>query len=62
MKRRSTITNLLELTSFVIKEFKNYLQTDTIYTDFSKTYDSVSYVLLVRKLDLLNDLGVLLDP
>jgi len=28
MKRRSTTTNLLELTSFVIQGFKNNLQTD----------------------------------
>jgi len=53
MKRRSTTTNLLELTSFVIQGFKNNLQTDVIYTDFSKAFDSVNHYLLVRQLDLL---------
>jgi len=53
MKRRSTTTNLLELTVFVIQGFKNNLQTDVIYTDFSKAFDSVNHYLLIRKLDLL---------
>jgi len=53
MKRGSTTTNLLELTSFVIKGPKKHLQRDVIYRDFSKAFDSVNHVLLVRKLDLL---------
>lgn len=53
MKRRSTTTNLLELTSFVIQGFKNNLQTDVIYTDFSKAFDSVNHYLLIKKLDLI---------
>jgi len=53
MKRRSTSTNLFELTSFVIPGFKNNLQTDIIYTDFSKAFDSVNHYLLIRKLDLI---------
>jgi len=43
----STATYLLELTSFAIRGFKKYFQTDVIYTEFSKAF------LLVRKLDLL---------
>jgi len=54
MKRRSTTTSLLELTSFVIQGFKNNLQTDDIYTKFSKEFDSVDHYHLVRKLDLLS--------
>jgi len=54
MKRRLTTTNLLELTSFVIQGFKNNLQRDVIYTDFSKAFDSVNHYLLVRKLDPLS--------
>jgi len=50
---RANTTNLLELTSFVIQGFKNNLQTDVIYTDFSKAFDSVNHYLLIRKLDLL---------
>ena len=53
IKRRSTTTNLLELTSFVVKGFQENLQTDVIYTDFSKAFDSVNHSLLAHKLDLL---------
>jgi len=52
MKRRTTTTNLLKLTSLVIKGFKKHLQTDDIFSDFSKAFDSVNHVILVRKLNL----------
>jgi len=44
----SITTNLLELTSFVIKGFNKHLKIDTIYTDLSKAIDSVNSVLLAR--------------
>jgi len=44
---------VLELTSFVIDEFKKKLQTDVIYKDFSKAFDSVNHSLLFFKLDQL---------
>jgi hypothetical protein len=53
IKRRSTTTNLLELTSFVVQGFQQNLQTDVIYTDFSKAFDSVNHSLLSEKLKLL---------
>jgi len=53
VKRRSTTTNLLEFTSFVLDGFNKKLQTDVIYTDFSKAFDSVNHSLLLFKLDLL---------
>jgi len=53
VKRRSTTTNLLELTSFVLDGFNKTLQTDVIYTDFSKAFDSVNHSLLLFKLDQL---------
>ena len=53
IRRRSTTTNLLEFTSFIIKGFQGNLQTDVIYTDFSKAFDSVNHSLLAHKLDLL---------
>jgi len=48
MKRGSTTTIPLEHTSFMIKRFKKQLQTDHIYSDFSKAFDSVNHVLLVK--------------
>jgi len=53
VKGRSTTTNLLELTSFVIDGFNKKWQTDVIYTDFSKAFDSVNHFLLLFKLDKL---------
>jgi len=47
MKRSSTITNLLVITSLLKQGFKNILQADVIYTDFSKAFDSVKHSLLV---------------
>jgi len=43
----------MKLTSFVIRVLKKHLQTDVIFTEFRKAFDSVNYVLLVRKLKLL---------
>jgi len=53
VQRRSSTTNLLELTSFVIDGFKKKMETDVIYTDFSKAFDSVNHSLLLFKLDQL---------
>ena len=52
-KGRSTSTNLLELTNFVFHAFSQRHQTDVIYTDFSKAFDTVSHDLLILKLDLI---------
>lgn len=52
-KSRSTITNLLELTSIVNDGFIKKKQTDAVYTDFSKAFDKVNHDLLLFKLDLL---------
>lgn len=53
MKGRSTITNLLEFACHVHKGFVNKQQTDVIYTDFSKAFDTVVHKLLLQKLDLM---------
>lgn len=50
-KYRSTITNLLELTTLVNEGFINMKQTDVIYNDFSKAFDKVNHDLLLFKLD-----------
>jgi len=60
VKRRSTTTNLLELTSFVLDGFNKKLQTDIIYTNFSKAFDSVNHSLLLFKLDQLGFPNILL--
>ena len=50
-KGRSINTNLLEFTKNAIGGFANGCQTDVIYTDFSKAFDSVNHDLLSFKLD-----------
>lgn len=51
VRGRSTTTNLLELTGHVFNGFSNGCQTDVIYTDFSKAFDTISHELLLYKLD-----------
>ena len=53
IKGRSTVTNLLEFTSLVLEALSLRLQTDVIYTDFSKAFDTVSHSLLIHKLGLI---------
>lgn len=52
-KGYSTITNLLEFTSLVNRGFLNKKQTDVVYTDFSKAFDKVNHLLLIKKLHLM---------
>jgi hypothetical protein len=49
-KGRSTVTNLIEFTSYVLNCMENGVQVDAIYTYFSKAFDKVSHRLLLRKL------------
>jgi hypothetical protein len=46
MKGRSTVTNLVEFSNFVIGEIENGRQVDAGYTDFSKAFDKVNHGLL----------------
>ena len=46
---RSTITNLLLFTNYVLQSFESSHQVDTIYIDFTKAFDSVSHVRLMQK-------------
>ena len=50
VKRRSTVTNLAEYTSFIAKSLDRKIQIDAIYTDFSCAFDSVDHTLLLHKL------------
>jgi retron-type reverse transcriptase len=47
---RSTVTNLIEFTSFIIDKMEDGIQIDSIYTDFSKVFDKVNHRLLLDKL------------
>jgi Reverse transcriptase (RNA-dependent DNA polymerase)/Endonuclease-reverse transcriptase len=47
---RSTLTNLLSYTNYIMSSFSKGVQVDTIYTDFSKAFDTVSITVLIHKL------------
>ena len=49
--RRSTVTNLLQYTHDLASAMNNKQQIDSIYTDFSKAFDSVDHRLLLKKLE-----------
>ena len=49
-KRRSTITNLLLFTNYIFQSFESSLQVNSLYIDFSKTFDSESHVRLLQKI------------
>lgn len=53
VRGRSTTTNLLELTSTVVRAFECRSQTDVVYTDFSKAFDRVNHQILLLKLERL---------
>ena len=50
-KKRSTVTNLMEFTTFA---FKHHHQVDVLYTDFSKAFDKVNHSILISKLSRFN--------
>jgi len=50
MKKRSTVTNLLECQSHYIKSMESGYQTDVIYTDFSKAFDLLPHNVITLKL------------
>lgn len=53
MRKRSTVSNLLEFTDFIMSRFARNGQVDAIYTDFSKAFDKVCHSILLMKLDIL---------
>ena len=60
-KGKSTNTNLISFTEKVAESFSNRSQVDTIYTDFAKAFDRVSFEALIYKLRCSGIGGVLLQ-
>jgi hypothetical protein len=50
VKGRSTVSNLNEISSFVLQSIEDGCQLDSIHTDFSKTFDRVRCRLLLDKM------------
>jgi hypothetical protein len=49
MQGRSTVTNLIEYASFILKAMEMGFQVDSVYTDFSKAFYKVRHCLLLLK-------------
>src|SRR5437588_8554525 len=50
MKKRSTTTNLICATQYISESIDMQIQTDVVYTDFSKAFDSLNHDILRKKL------------
>jgi hypothetical protein len=50
IKGRSTVSNLLKYSSFVLRSIEDGCQVDSIYTDFFKAFDKVRHRLLLDKM------------
>ncbi|CAH1975592.1 unnamed protein product, partial [Acanthoscelides obtectus] len=50
MKGRSTVSNLMNFTQTIAENIDRGLQTDVVYTDFSKAFDRVDHRMLLHKL------------
>ena len=60
IKGRSTVTNLLLFSNVISDKLSKFYQLDTIYLDFSKAFDTVSYTKLLLKLKGIGFGGTLL--
>jgi hypothetical protein len=52
MKNRSTVTSLLEYTSFVLNSIEEGCQVDFDYSDFLKAFDRVRHYLLLEEMSV----------
>jgi hypothetical protein len=52
IKNISTVTKLLEYTSFVLNSIEEGWQMDSVYTIFSKVFDPVRHQLLLEKMSV----------
>ena len=60
VKGRSTATNLLNLVNYIQEQIVLGSQTDIVYLDFSKAFDSVIHNKLIEKLHNFGIQGILL--
>ena len=50
LRKKSTITNLVEYTHLISQNFHSKVQTDSVYIDFVKAFDRVPHLKLIQKL------------
>lgn len=50
VKNRSTVTNLIETTTYIAEALERRSQIDVIYLDFEKAFDSVNHLILLEKI------------
>lgn len=60
-KNKSIDSNLLIYSKFIFDAMESNSQVDSIYTDFSKAFDSVDHKILVHKLKILGFSGTFLN-
>ena len=60
LAKKSTSTQLLQYTNFLTTKIANDSQVDTVYLDFAKAFDTVTYPKLLHKLKFLGICGNLL--
>jgi hypothetical protein len=47
---KSAVSNLMEFASLCIRRMEEGIQTDAVYTDFSKAFDRINHLILLAKL------------
>lgn len=60
VNKKSTETNLCELTHYVTTSMDSGYQVDVVYTDYAKAFDKISHNILIRKLEHIGVHGDLL--
>lgn len=60
MSKRSTSSNLVAYTSYIIEMIEKGYQTDGIYTDFSAAFDKIDHTIAIAKFERLGISGSLL--
>lgn len=60
LKGRSTVTNLILLNDYITDAMDHGKQVDVVYTDYSKCFDRIDHVILLRKLEGIGIRGDLL--